>query len=110
MFAILQYTTRGCNIKYLHTGQQLSEWICPNCRNTILFFLKPNNASLLRYIAYIHDFYIHSSKHDVKLADMVPQKTEDNTMLAPLTDNKWKTFHIEKQRNYEIASEIPVLK
>lgn len=31
-------------------------------------------------------------------------------MLAPLTDNKWKTVHIEKQRNYEIASEIPVLK
>lgn len=41
---------------------------------------------------------------------MVPQKTEDNTMLAPLTDNKWETFHIEKRRNYKIAFEIPVLK
>ncbi len=53
-----------------------------------IVFSLPNNASLLRYIAYIHDFYTHSSKHNVKLADMVPQKTEDNTMLAPLTENK----------------------
>lgn len=45
-----------------------------------IVFPLPNNVRLFCYIAYIHDFYIHSSKHIVKLADMVPQKTEDNTV------------------------------
>lgn len=79
-------------------------------RHTTYCFSLPNNACLLCNIAFIHDFYIHSSKHNIKVADMVPQKTEDNTMIAPMTDNKCKTFHIEKTRNYEIDFEIPVLK
>jgi len=49
-------------------------------RHTTYCFSLPNNACLLCYITFIHDFYTHSSKYNIKVADMVPQKTEDNTV------------------------------